>query len=205
MNQNASMAAAFVLGAAAGAVATWYTVKDYYKRLADEEVESVKAVFTVRKQDTEKENESSDIHLEEDPQPTRAATIVNQYHALVMPYNPGDYGPEKENGVDELEEKANDIRIIPMGKFEDSEKPYLIEGNDISADENYPAIELTLYEDGVLTDDQDEPIEDIEGTIGDLLKHFGEDGNMCMYVRNDKRQCDYEIVYNPQTYAESHS
>lgn len=41
-----------VVGAAAGSAATWLYAKKYYERIAQEEIDSVKAVFSERKPDT---------------------------------------------------------------------------------------------------------------------------------------------------------
>ena len=42
----------FVVGAAAGSAATWLYAKKYYERIAQEEIDSVKAVFSEHKPDT---------------------------------------------------------------------------------------------------------------------------------------------------------
>jgi hypothetical protein len=53
---------------------------------------------------------------------------------------------------------------------------------------------LTYYSDGVLTNDWDEVIENIEGTVGEAnLKEFEKSDNDDMYVRNDEVELDYEI------------
>ena len=67
----------------------------------------------------------------------------------------------------------------------------------------YERISLTYYDDQVLTDENDKIIEDIEETIGiDSLTHFGEYEDDSVFVRNDERQCDYEILLDRRKYSD---
>ena len=55
----------------------------------------------------------------------------------------------------------------------------------------------------MLTDDNDEKMEDYEETIGkDSLDHFGEYEDDSVFVRNDKLRCDFEILSDLRTYSE---
>ena len=57
--------------------------------------------------------------------------------------------------------------------------------------------------DGVLADDMDEIIEDVDEVVGeDSLNHFGEFEEDSVYVRNDERKCDYEILRDNRNYAD---
>ena len=49
----------FVLGAATGSVVTWQLVKEKYRRLADEEIESVKVSFRKLQEDAQKRAEAA--------------------------------------------------------------------------------------------------------------------------------------------------
>ena len=48
-----STALAFIVGIAVGSVTTWYLVKEKYRSLAQEEIDSVKEVFKKRQADSE--------------------------------------------------------------------------------------------------------------------------------------------------------
>jgi hypothetical protein len=62
---------------------------------------------------------------------------------------------------------------------------------------------LTYYSDGVLTDENDEVLEDVEDIIGiDSLNHFGEYEEDSVYVRNDEKLCDYEILLDNRNYSD---
>ena len=81
--------------------------------------------------------------------------------------------------------------------------PYVIPPEQFGDDEEYEQISLTYYADGVLADENDEVIEDVEDAVGiDSLNHFGEYEDDSVFVRNDARKCDYEILLDQRTYSE---
>ena len=58
---------------------------------------------------------------------------------------------------------------------------------------------LLYYKDHVLTDEDNNIIEDIDDVIGfDSLTRFGEFEDDTVYVRNDKYRVDYEVINDPE-------
>ena len=48
-----------------------------------------------------------------------------------------------------------------------------------------------------------EIVDDIEKVVGeDSLEHFGEYEDDSVYVRNDSKKCDYEILLDQRNYQE---
>lgn len=87
----------------------------------------------------------------------------------------------------------------------DVERPYIISPDEFGEYHGYDTLSLTLYADGVLTDDQDEIIDDIDEIVGkDSLNHFGEYEDDSVFVRNDRLKCDYEILLDSATYEGTH-
>lgn len=85
------------------------------------------------------------------------------------------------------------------------EHPYILEHDEFYNSE-FQTTSITWYEgDGVLSDERDEHIPDIDGTVGeDNLKKFGHgsrDPNI-LYVRNERLDVDFEIVLNKGKYTE---
>ena len=66
MNNTVKNALIFVVGAAIGSVTTWYFVKDKYKKIADEEIESVKEYYSNRKPREESNPENSPVEKNEE-------------------------------------------------------------------------------------------------------------------------------------------
>ena len=81
--------------------------------------------------------------------------------------------------------------------------PYVISPDEFGNEFDYEEVSLTYYADGVLTDDQDNIIEDVEGLVGlDSLNHFGEYEDDSVFVRNDALQTDYEILADLRNYSD---
>lgn len=104
--------------------------------------------------------------------------------------------------------KEGYTRYSDFGSEEEEEPvseagPYVIPPEQFGDDEEYEQISLTYYADGVLADENDEVIEDVEDAVGiDSLNHFGEYEDDSVFVRNDARKCDYEILLDQRTYSE---
>lgn len=83
------------------------------------------------------------------------------------------------------------------------EKPYVIAPEEFGEMDDYETVSLTYYSDGVLTDDFDNEIEDVEGMVGeDSLDHFGEYEDDSVFVRNDRYKTDYEILLDLRKYSD---
>jgi hypothetical protein len=128
--------------------------------------------------------------------------------------------PEQAKKVITLDDVLASPADIPAGNIFDVVKepspkelrdkayPYVISEDEFHQDEeHYDKITLTYYEgDGVLADERDQLVPDIKGTIGkDSVTHFGYDKNNpdVIYVRNDARKADFEVIRDEQTYAEA--
>lgn len=179
----------FVVGAAAGSAATWLYAKKYYERIAQEEIDSVKAVFSERKPDTVVKNNNN---IQEE----------NQHKADIAKLKPDlvNYAAKlQEEGYTNYtkhSEKIIEEKDVPIPN-----KPYIISPEEFGESGNYTQISLTYYSDGVLADDEDEIIEDIDDTVGeDFADHFGDYEDDSVFVRNDRLRCDYEILKDNRSY-----
>ncbi len=74
-------------------------------------------------------------------------------------------------------------------------QPYVISPGEFGENSNYMQVSLTYFSDHILTDEDRDIIEDVEGTIGlHSLNAFGEYEEDAVFVRNDRLKCDYEIL-----------
>lgn len=180
MNRTITNAFIFVAGAVAGSLATWKYVETKYKKIAQEEIDSVKEAFS-RTDDTDekKKAEEPGDESKEDPEPRRVERV--KYTELVSSLGYSD----QEGGTP----MVGAIRVIPPHDF----------GNA----DGYEIETLTYYADGVLTDDWDHPIEDIDGYVGeDFHTHFGEYEEDAVHIRNDILQKDFEILKDLANFSE---
>lgn len=172
----------FSLGVATGLAISWKYNKYKYETIAREEINDVKERYRSKREYTEKE---ADIERsDEDAEEELVSGFKNEYENMMRNLGYKDYGEKK--GEDEVA------------------KPYVIKPEEFGqTDEDYDLISLNYYADDVLTDDFDDIIEDVEGTVGeDSLSHFGEYENDTVYVRNDARKVDYEICLDNRKFSE---
>ena len=170
----------FILGAAVGSVATWFYVKKKYEQIAQEEIDSVKEVFSKHKKDTEEKDISEDMSNKQFEKQD-----LMKYASMIKDENYTNYSTTKE--MDKTPKKG----------------PYVISPDEFREIDEYSVISFMYYADHVLCDELDQPVNNIEELIGfESLNHFGEYEDDAVYVRNDERKTDYEILRSLRTYSE---
>lgn len=176
MDKGIKIIFAFAVGAAAGSVITWKLVKTKYEQLAQEEIDSVKETYgRLHAEDGERQGEDMLRPVELDEEEGR------EYKNILVNYN-------KEGGSKDM----------PIGT-----PPYVVSPDEFGNIEEYDAYGLTYYSDGVLTDDGDEPIDDVAGLVGaDFASHFGEYEEDSVHVRNERLKADFEILRDYREYSE---
>lgn len=79
--------------------------------------------------------------------------------------------------------------------------PHVIAADEFAEEETYDTVTLYCYADGVLTDENDEIIDDVEGTVGkESLRTFEVDGYDSVFVRNDEKETYYEVLRDKRRY-----
>lgn len=182
MNNNVKIIFTFALGAAVGAVATQRFFKKKYEAIAQEEIDSVKEVYSKKEDILAKSLDS--LIGEDESQPEVTEEDVDEYADMVNDL--GYTKNEKKGGSDPMNE--NKIEVISPDEFGDNDE--------------YDLISLTYYANKILTDDGDFEIEDPETIVGtEALTSFGEYEQDAVYVRNDERKCYYEILRDNSDYS----
>lgn len=168
----------FSLGAAVGSVVTWKLIKTKYEHIAQEEIDEVREFYHKKMSEQDADKNYSDWAEE----------------------HPKKYKEDKENYTSIL--KENDY-TKKKGRVEDMfDKPYVISPDEFG-ENNYETESLTYYEDGVLTDDFGNVIENVDELVGlDSLNHFGEYEDDSVFVRDDRLKIDYEILMDTRKYSE---
>ena len=176
MNRKLSNVLLFAAGAAVGSLVTWRYFKSKYEVVEDE----------IEEKTEEPEGESE----EEDPEVLESKMNykkppLKDYVKMVE-----DYGYKPKTHVEEVKEE------IANGEWDDKDvyEPYIIRPEEYGELHAYETLSLNYYADGVLTDELDNPIEDVESLVpADFADHFGEYEDNVVHVRNDNLECDYEI------------
>ena len=179
MKNTLSNLVIFAAGAAIGSLVTWRILKPYYENIVQEEIESVKEVFSTRAA------ESTDEDMEDASGPNPEPIDIREYAATIQDNRYTNYSDKKE--------VQDNVR-----------KPYVVTPEEFGEREGYEVTTLIYYAgDGVLTDDMNHPIEDVENTVGqDFHTHYGEYEDDSVFVRNEESGTDYEILLDPRSYSD---
>lgn len=176
MNNKVINVLAFSIGAAIGSVVTWKVVKTKYQKMAQEEIDSVREVYskkaTVLNNEVAKAHACLEANTKADKNPSYSDFVKDagyQRHS------------EKEDLVDN-----NHIYVIPPDSF---------------GDLAYEEVSLTYYADGTLAYDDDSVVRDVDKVVGSgSLNTFGEYEDDSVFVRDDEKKIDYEILRDTRSY-----
>lgn len=188
MNSKGCGFLAFIIGAGIGSVCTWQLLKQKYEQIAQEEIDSVKAAYAT-KENVEKAGKGFLEGFQESlkEKETQENEDFKRYESIIQKEGYTDYSRN-------VEEKKGDPFV---------EKPYVISPEEFGEFEEYEKISFTYYADQVLTDENNEEVDDMEEIVGEeSLTHFGEYEDDSVFVRNDRLKCDYEILLDQRDYSE---
>lgn len=187
MNNSIKNVFIFATGAIIGSVVTWKLLKTKYEQLAQEEIDSVKEVFSRGKRS--EINPVDDWANDEGDNPVLCKSVdISEYTKILQTKGYTDYSASNK---EEKEEPQID-------------RPYVISQEEFGELDGYRTIGLTYFADGILADDaDDEIVEDVDNVVGfDSLNHFGEYEEEAVHVRNDAMKCDYEILKDRRKYSD---
>ena len=113
---------------------------------------------------------------------------------------------EPKDEYEEITKRYSTFSDKKENKDEEGEKimrPYVICPEEFGEMDEYETESLTYYADGVLTDDFDNEIEDVDDLVGEeSLSTFGDYEDDSVFVRNDKYKTDYEILLDDRKFSE---
>ena len=199
MNKSVVFFLGIGAGGIIGGVVGFFLAKKKYEHLADEEVKSVKDTFS-KYFEHDKAKEDKLNHM---PAPETSSVVQEEHKDTpIVDYSAryqssiNGYSSSVPNERDKLPETSvvngdpANIFIITPKEFNESE---------------YDAVTLFYYKDGVLSNDNYEPLNAVEITsmIGDqALDSFGTYGTDSVYVQNDNNRTVYEIILEDDNYTD---
>lgn len=199
INSKAIAAVAFTIGGAVGSLITWRIAKYKYEKIAQEEIDSVKETFSKRAA-------IKYVGTYQEPHDYKDISIKDPCVSDDgLEYPPKDVITTEDDLENIARKKEYECIISKNGYFNTKgdeimhDRPYVISPDIFGDNPDYNKVSLTLYSDGVLTDEDDHVIN--PGRIDDLigeesLEHFGEYEEDSVFVRNEARMTDYEILLN---------
>lgn len=178
MNRKITNVIIFAAGLTIGSLISWKMLESKYKKIAQEEIDSVKEVFSKRQKIPVEKSEKKVPNA-----PRVDNSMVIEYEKIVS-----------DTGYSKSEDKKGGNVMV--------DRPYVITPNEFGEFYDYDTESLTYYADGVVTDDFNNVIDDIDNIIGeDSLNHFGEYEDDSVFVRNDALKTDYEILMDEREYS----
>ena len=185
MNYTLNNILVFAAGAAVGAFVTWRLLEAKCEQKIRDEVAEVKERFCIEK--NPKNDSEEETFVEED-----------------LPWV--DEESDEKLNIDTYRKQIESLKYVNYADTltnPNNPRPKIITPEEFGDIDEYDTATYTYYSDGVLTDDMDEPVEDIDDVVGEeSLTHFGEYEDDSVYVRNDDRRCDYEILRDLRPYSE---
>lgn len=183
MNKTTIGILSFIAGVAAGGAVVWKLLKTKYEQIAQEEIDAVREAYAEYLEDDGVSAEPEEEKIEEVP----VDPEKEEYEAIIQEEN---YAKKKKGGKKKVSVNKN-VRVISPKEFEELEY------------DGYDIVQLTYYAgDGVLADDYDQVIEDVEDKVGAAsLKTFGEYDDNIVYVANDASELIYEICLDNGKYS----
>lgn len=214
MNRNLLVSIAFIAGVATGIAAT-VTYAKYKNAKIDqeEEMEYEEAIIEEIFDDVEEPEEPNEPE-EEFVEEFRPATPeeAKAYERATRHYRELAEEYDAKTLEEKVREKSINIvrdcnRIIGEGGNEVlADKPYIIKPNEFG-EQDYDEVTLVYYADGKFTSYDTGDLMDefeIEDAIGDIdpSMHFGDYEEDSVFIRNDERGIDYEVLRDEDPYEE---
>ncbi len=181
---NAIAGLTFVLGVCVGISVSWKYLEKKYSDLAQEEIDSVKKVYSKKNIHCHSGSCVDDDNTDNFPD----KMDLHTYEEKTKKYKPTDY---------------NSISA-PIKNIETrNDSPFIISPEKFGEIEEYDQVTLTHYADGVLADIHDNKIDNFDELVGsDYEKHFGEYEDDAVHIRNESKKTDYEILYDERYYSD---
>lgn len=174
----------FAAGSVIGSAVTFVVMKRKYESYEWEEEYIEEQEEELNREELEKVGKVMNEGFREGLKSVKRENMV-QYNKIL-----------KDNEYSSEEEKK---------EAKDVEKPYMITVDEYAELDDYNTESLYYFEDGVLTDESENIIDDVEDIVGEeALAKFDEEEVDSVYVRNDARKTDYEILRDMGNYYDKY-
>ena len=111
---------------------------------------------------------------------------------------------DESKNLRQVHEEENQKYEQNLPKEQKFEEPYLIPPNEFNEIYGYETASLTLYSDGTIATDDLEVVDDPDELLGEENLQQLRDGEAdCIYIRNDSKYCDYEVLRDLSTFEDA--
>lgn len=195
----------FIGGVAAGSFVTWRLLKEKYIRQTQEEINEVREHYR-KKKESEEVTVDSNGSTETNEKPDLIAYAAKLTKNGYIDYtDPKSIVKATGDTIDAVVQKTNEESLDPVILNDPSyQPPYIISSEDFAIDDEYTIVNLNYYIDGVLTDEDDNIVENVDDVVGlENLNHMGEYEDDALHIRNENYKCEYEILLSRRLYHDT--
>ena len=195
----------FIGGVVAGSFVTWRLLKEKYIRQTQEEINEVREHYR-KKKESEEVTVDSNGATETNEKPDLIAYAAKLTKNGYIDYtNPKSFVKATGDMIDAVVQKDNEESLDPVILNDPSyQPPYIISPEDFAIDDEYTIVNLNYYIDGVLTDEDDNIVENVDDVVGlENLNHMGEYEDDALHIRNENYKCEYEILLSRRLYHDT--
>ena len=195
----------FISGVAVGSFVTWRLLKEKYIRQTQEEINEVREHYR-KKKESEEVTVDSNGATETNEKPDLIAYAAKLTKKGYIDYtDPKSIVKATGDTIDAVVQKTNEEPLDPVILNDPSyQPPYIISPEDFAIDDEYTIVNLNYYIDGVLTDEDDNIVENVDDVVGlENLNHMGEYEDDALHIRNENYKCEYEILLSRRLYHDT--
>ena len=186
MNKNNILS--FLIGATVGSLATYFIMK---KKKVDSDFEVIETIKRTPKTEKTNSYQNKDAYSKSTENDDKNKTVES----------------DSENLDDESKkEYVSYVKMYTNSDVKNSDivKPYIISEEEFDTTDNKVESLMWYQSSNILCDDMDQIIDDdlIDNLIGDksILKSFEENDSDCIYIRDEVKKIDYEILLSLRDY-----
>lgn len=195
----------FISGVAVGSFVTWRLLKEKYIRQTQEEINEVREHYRKKKESEEVTVDSNGV-TETNEKPDLIAYAAKLTKKGYIDYtDPKSIVKATGDTIDAVVQQTNEESLDPVILNDPSyQPPYIISPEDFAIDDEYTIVNLNYYIDGVLTDEDDNIVENVDDVVGlENLNHMGEYEDDALHIRNENYKCEYEILLSRRLYHDT--
>ena len=195
----------FISGVAVGSFVTWRLLKEKYIRQTQEEINEVREHYR-KKKESEEVTVDSNGATETNEKPDLIAYAAKLTKKGYIDYtDPKSIVKATGDTIDAVVQQTNEESLDPVILNDPSyQPPYIISPEDFAIDDEYTIVNLNYYIDGVLTDEDDNIVENVDDVVGlENLNHMGEYEDDALHIRNENYKCEYEILLSRRLYHDT--
>lgn len=196
---------AMLIGAGGGFAGGYYLAKSKEKERSDKEIASIRGMYLTymkEKAAEEKVEKGPEESLGENKPQEIPETDDKKYVDYASAYgDPKETKEETPIGSGNKKSVKKEEPVPPKVEQPVNNGPYVISPTDFKTSD-YEVQTLHYYSDKVLADDDGNIISNVVQVIGpEALDSFGIYSDTTVYVRDDKAEVDYEIIWEQDPYS----